>query len=51
MRTYGTSDFRLSKWFMVDVDFAVRYLPHVEVGSISDASDVHAISICKVRGL
>jgi hypothetical protein len=47
MGTYGTQDFRFSKWFMVDVKLAVRYFRRVEVDSVSGVLDVHVISICR----
>jgi hypothetical protein len=43
------TDFRLSQWFIVDVDSACGSLHHVDVGSVAKLSEVHAASIFRVR--
>jgi hypothetical protein len=44
-----TIDFRLSQWFIVNVDSAFRSLTCVPVGSVADISEVHDPSIFKTK--
>jgi hypothetical protein len=37
--------FRLSRWFISDIDSALRSSHHVDVVSVADVSEVHAASI------
>jgi hypothetical protein len=40
----GLTDFRLSQWFIVDVDSACGSLHYVDVGSVANLSEEHASS-------
>jgi hypothetical protein len=42
-------DFRFSKWFTADMNSALGYWHHVDVGSIADISEVHAHAVFMFR--
>jgi hypothetical protein len=43
------TDFRLSKWFTVDIHPLLEALHHAEVGSTADLSEVNAASLFRVE--
>jgi hypothetical protein len=43
------AEFRLSKWFIVDVDSALGSLRFVDVGSVADVLEVHGATVFRVK--